>query len=79
MLNLANTLWSDEGQDIAEYAVMLADDSGVSSWNDSTSRLECQQCIFQRCQFSSMMRRRCRIALKRPNGRGRLWERKSES
>lgn len=24
MLNLAKALWSDEGQDIAEYAVMLA-------------------------------------------------------
>jgi Flp pilus assembly pilin Flp len=24
MLNLAKVIWSDEGQDIAEYAVMLA-------------------------------------------------------
>jgi Flp pilus assembly pilin Flp len=24
MFNLLNVLWSDEGQDIAEYAVMLA-------------------------------------------------------
>ena len=52
MSKLMHRLWSeDAGQDIAEYAVMLAVILVLGGGNSSLDRIECQQCILQRRQF----------------------------
>ena len=46
MKEFVRSLWNNqEGQDIAEYAVMLAVILVVVVWHNSPSRGECQQCI----------------------------------
>ena len=46
MNGLLRKLWRhDEGQDIAEYAVMLAVNSRNRSWYDSSDWKQCEQCI----------------------------------
>ena len=57
MTVLLGRLWTeDEGQDIAEYAVMLAVILGARGRHDSPGRLERQQCLFQRGEFASISR-----------------------
>jgi len=55
MTVLLGRLWTeDEGQDIAEYAVMLAVILSARGRHDSPGRLERQQCLFQRGEFASI-------------------------
>jgi hypothetical protein len=55
MSKLMQRLWSeDEGQDIAEYAVMLAVIL-VLVVGRSADRIECQQRILERSQFPAVV------------------------
>ena len=55
MTHLLRKLWvHDEGQDIAEYAVMLAVILVLVVGDHSLSRKQCEQRIFERSQFNSM-------------------------
>jgi hypothetical protein len=54
MTHLLRKLLDDEGQDIAEYAVMLARDSGVGGWYDSPGWKQCEQRVFVRSEFNSV-------------------------
>jgi len=53
MVQLCRYICSDEqGQDIAEYAVMLAVILVLVIWNCSFDRRQRQQRIFQRCKLA---------------------------
>jgi hypothetical protein len=53
MVQLCHYICSDEqGQDIAEYAVMLAVILVLVIWNCSFDRRQRQQRIFQRCKLA---------------------------
>ena len=62
-------LWrDDQGQDIAEYAVMLAVILVIVRRHRPADWLECKQCVFKRRQFHSV--RFCSITLIRRNAAG---------
>ena len=48
-------LLKDDGQDIAEYAVMLAVILVVVIGTITTHRLECQQCVLGGCKLDSIV------------------------
>ena len=54
MNDLVHSLWSgEEGQDIAEYAVMLAVIL-VSRWHPEIDRLKCECRLLQRGQYDAV-------------------------
>lgn len=57
MTVLVGSLWAEEeGQDIAEYAVMLARDPCDCRWHAEIDRLKYEYCFFQRRKYAAVGR-----------------------